>query len=212
MPKRIIMPNDRLSWKSSVVGDVVYYRSNKVGFISKDKWSSLYPPIGVVGYKSSSLVLIMGLSKKLGLSYEGAGIIVPNVTTTTDKSVAQNDWNGYDNTMALNAYTGGNTNYRGGYCWNYGLGGQQWYEPGLGELLALINSRLVINPSISFVGGDPFPAEHSTSSTGWCISSSTQYNASMCWEYEFRNMYDDIYSKSYYDNNHQVRPIFKIEL
>lgn len=211
MRRRFMLDGWRVDWSKAQVGDIIYLANNKLMYSTLSKWdTSKGLAIGVVAYRSNILG-IMALNIQTGLKWGGYGRLVVGCTTT---SIAGNDFSGYNNTEAIVAALGDTSDYAGGYCWNYGIGDQQWYLPGGGEVLAAISQQSIINPSIAKAGGVQMESHYNNLWRN--IQTSTQYNSTNMWIYRYYfSRLDADYHKDYYmdtDVTWVVRPFFQITI
>lgn len=212
MKRRAIL-GGKVDWGKVQVGDIVYQTNNRLMYSTLSQWNiSKGTAIGIVAYIQGNTIGVMALNIQTGMKWGGYGTLVSGCTTTSSTSTAGYDFAGYSNTKAIVNTLGNASNYAAGYCWNYGLAGQQWYLPGGGEVLAAISQKNVINPSIAAVGG--VQMENYYNSLWRNIQTSTQYSSTNMWIYRYYySRLDGDYHKDYYANSDvtwMVRPFFQI--
>ena len=103
-------------------------------------------------------------------------------TSTSDRMVAQEDYNGKSNTSKIITTLGSDTGYAPGYCYGYsrvnangiGLKAGTWWLPSLGELFLMWANFTKINYALSKISGAT-PLQQN-----WYWSS-TEYSAMYAW-------------------------------
>lgn len=127
-------------------------------------------------------------------------------TSTSDRMVAQEDYNGKSNTSKIITTLGSDTGYAPGYCYGYsrvnangkGLKAGTWWLPSLGELFLMWANFTKINYALSKISGAT-PLQQS-----WYWSS-TEYSATDAWHLHFSNGTQRGYTKS--ANQYRVRAV-----
>ena len=120
-------------------------------------------------------------------------------TSTSDRMVAQEDYNGKSNTSKIITTLGSDTGYAPGYCYGYsrvnangmGLKAGTWWLPSLGELFLMWANFTKINYALSKISGAT-PLQQN-----WYWSS-TEYSAPYAWRLYFSNGLQDNGTKSTY--------------
>ena len=213
MKKRISLGYKNVDWDKVEIGDIAYLANNRLMYSTLSQWNpSKGLAIGVAAYIRGNIIGVMALNIQTGLKWGGYGTLVSGCKTASSTSTAANDFEGYNNTKAIVETLGNTSNYASGYCWNYKFGGQQWYLPGGGEVLAAISQKGVINPSISAVGGVQMESHYNNLFRN--VQTSTQYNSTNMWIYRYYfSRLDSDYHKDYYidaDVTWMARPFFQI--
>lgn len=211
--KRSVMGVTTADWEKIQVGDIIYQVNGELMYSTVEQWSiSKGLAIGVVAYIRNNDIGVMALDIQTRLKWGGYGTLVSGCTTASSRSTAGNDYSGYNNTKAIVDSLGDGSNYAAGYCWNYGLGDQQWYLPAAGEVLSAISQKEVINPSLVAVGGVQMKSHYNNLWRN--IQTSTQYNSTNMWIYRYYfSILDSDYHKDYYadtDVTWLARPFFRI--
>lgn len=123
---------------------------------------------------------------------DGETTIINGIVTTTDESVAKNDYAGLENTDNIISQIGANNTPATNYCKTYSfLNGKKGYLGSLGEWAEAYNYKTDIDAYMSLINGDKI---HSTSG----IWTSTQKDIDNMWTIEWGNGYIDDYIKLYY--------------
>ena len=155
---------------------IAHYDSNN-NLVTADWTSSVINPVGVAVIDGGRRLLIAMdqlVSKNWGSASGNGG-----ATTTTSKDVADQDFDGKDNTsniMSSSTYKNDSTDYAVSYCYHYSKGKHgagKWWLPSLGELGIIFKYFEPINNALAKIGGTPLDR------AGYW--SSTEYSASHAW-------------------------------
>lgn len=104
----------------------------------------------------------------------GSNALIAGVTATTDKSIAEKDYKGVQNTANIISKYGTSNTYAGKVCSSYTFrNGKNGYLGAAGEWKEVYNNKTEINACLSKIGG-----EQIGESPAW---SSTQYNKDSAW-------------------------------
>lgn len=210
-----MLGDNKADWSEAKIGDIVYIINGRLIYSTLSQWDiSKGNAIGIVAYIRGNIIGVMALDVQTHLKWGGYGTLVSGCTTTSSTPIANTDFSGYNNTKAIVEALGNTPNYAGGYCWSYGIGGQQWYLPGGGEVLAAISQKSIINPSIAAVGGTQIEKYYNNLWRN--IQTSTQYNSTNMWIYRYYfSRLDSDYHKNHYANTDvtwMARPFFHIKI
>lgn len=135
-------------WLEKNIGDIIYDGANTA--------------IGIVAYKTSERVGVMGLRRRTQISAFGTNSIIDGVSSrdyTGDGSLngdiplmPQDDYQGKENTNLIVGKVGNSSVYAARYCKEYNLGGYDWYVPSVSEIRWLWMNRDVINSALNSLG------------------------------------------------------------
>ena len=162
MKRRLISGLFDSAMDKAMVGDVIYYKSGKLSFFSKDNIDQLLKPyaIAIVIGRLPHRLLILSIERGEKIVYSPTYVLVPGVTVATwDSSWNPNtqvdDLSGKANTDALVDYYGLSTSYAAGYCKSYNVANIDWYLGGFGEMKYVYNNLSVIDSVRSALGYKP---------------------------------------------------------
>jgi hypothetical protein len=178
---------------------IMYHRksSNTPMMVKPHKWTSLQKSgeiaEGVVVCDGGKM-LVVAPTETTG--YWGSNNVSGGGVTTTDRTIAYNDWAGEGNTASQIKHDElSGIDYAPGYCHQYsrtnangvGLVSGKWWLPSLGELFMIYSNMLKINYALSLINGATQLAE----APYW---SSTEGDANYAWGLYFTDGITGSYS------------------
>lgn len=179
---------------------IAYYNSSN-NLSTADWTSNVSNPIGVAvmdGGRRLIVALDQQVNKNWGSASGNGG-----ATTAASKDVADQDFDGKDNTsniMSSSTYKNDSTDYAVSYCHHYSKGNHgagQWWLPSLGELGIIFKYFEPINNALAKIGGTPLDR-----TTYW---SSTEASASNAWVLYMSS--GERWNSSKTTSQYRVRPI-----
>lgn len=142
---------------------------------SANEWSKPnYYAVGVAVLTNNCKFVIAPDGRALSNWSVGSNALIAGVTATTDKSIAEKDYKGVQNTANIISKYGTSNTYAGKVCSSYTFrNGKNGYLGAAGEWKEVYNNKTEINACLSKIGG-----EQIGESPAW---SSTQYNKDSAW-------------------------------
>lgn len=143
---------------------------------SKSEWSTSnnINAVGVAVLTNNCKFVIAPDGRALSNWSVGSTELIAGVTATRDKSIAEKDYKGVQNTANIISKYGTSNTYAGKVCSSYTFrNGKNGYLGAAGEWKEVYNNKTEINACLSKIGG-----EQIGESPAW---SSTQYNKDSAW-------------------------------
>ena len=143
---------------------------------SKSEWSTSnnINAVGVAVLTNNCKFVIAPDGRALSNWSVGSTELIAGVTATRDKSIAEKDYKGVQNTANIISEYGTSNTYAGKVCSSYTFrNGKNGYLGAAGEWKEVYNNKTEINACLSKIGG-----EQIGESPAW---SSTQYNKDSAW-------------------------------
>ncbi|MEJ8739919.1 hypothetical protein [Phocaeicola sp. HCN-6420] len=177
---------DELSSKIPELAPNGVYIMHKDRFIvTKDNWTYSNEEASGVAVKTDNCSFVIAKTEINSIGWDGIGILINGCTTTTYTDIAITDYNGKQNTDAINKQMGIGGNPAATYCSTFEFThGTKGYLPALGELIEANKNITEINECMSLIGGKLLYDSSSNYYTKW---SSTQSNNNNAWSFNFKN-------------------------
>lgn len=143
--------------------------------VKRSEWSKPnYYAVGVAVLTNNCKFVIAPDGRALSNWSVGSNELIAGVTTTSNKSAAEKDYKGVQNTANIISKYGTSNTYAGKVCSSYTFrNGKNGYLGAAGEWMKVYNNKTEIDACLSKIGG-----EQIGESSAW---SSTQYDRSRAW-------------------------------
>lgn len=153
----------------------VFILSTDGSLYSKSEWNQPNSSaVGVAVLTNECKFVIAPDGRALSNWSVGSTELIAGVTATRDKSIAEKDYKGVQNTAKIISKYGTSNTYAGKVCSSYTFrNGKNGYLGAAGEWKEVYNNKTEINACLSKIGG-----EQIGESPAW---SSTQYNKDSAW-------------------------------
>lgn len=135
-----------------------------------DKPNSSAVGVAVLTNECKFIIAPSDSNKRLYWSKNGVNENISGVTMTSNLSTAKTDYKGVQNSAAIVAKYGNNTNYAAGWCQNFSFNdGKKGYLGSGGEWQAAYNNKTKINACMSLIGGTNITTNHYWTSTRYSM-------------------------------------------
>lgn len=162
---------------------------------TQEDWDTSWNEESVgVAVVSSNCKFVINKEAITNMKFEsdGEATMINDIVTTTDESVAKNDYSGLENTNKIISQLGGNNVPTANYCATYSfLNGKKGYLGSLGEWVEAYNHKTDVDTCMSLINGEKI---HSTSG----LWTSTQRDIDFMWNIEWGNGEIGHYAKIFY--------------
>ena len=188
----------KAEWEAYKPADGVYIESVDGDLYTKDQWNALAnkPEANGVCVVSGGHIFTIAPTESPNTLTWGDQVLINNITTTTDASVAKADFNGNSNANFIISQLGSDKVPAAEYCQNYTfLNGSKGYLPAVGELWTAYNNKTEVDACMSLIGGTAI-------STNYYHWSSTQASNTGAWILNWSNGYVNGNGKA---SSHRVR-------
>lgn len=175
----------------------VYILHTNGTLYTREQWKTSYnqDAVGVALVSDNCKFVIATIESENGIIWSESSELVANVTTASAKSEAIKDYNGINNTNALISKYGDSIDYAAGWCNNHTFkNGSKGYLGALGEWMEVFNNISDINQCITLI--DATEIETTSDTHGYYTS--TQFNASRAWCFNFKSEDSVANTKSMY--------------
>ena len=164
----------------------VYILHTNGTLYTREQWKTSYnqDAVGVAFLSDNCKFVISPIEAEDGIIWSQISELVDNMTTSNVESEAIKDYNGIGNTNALISKYGDSIDYAAGWCNNYTFkNGSKGYLGALGEWMEVFNNISDINQCITLMDA----AEITTTSSTHDYYTSTQFNSSRAWCFNFKS-------------------------